>query len=429
MAERPSVKDILAMARKGGPAKPAEASAPAPAVEEPAAVEESAAAPAEPEAAEPEPVPAAAPPAPAKLGRPLSLKEKLAAARAGGAAPAAAAPAAKAKPAAPPPAAEEPAEEAAAPEPAPATPAPAPAASPGRPLTLKEKLAAARAGGATAPAAGAAAKPAAAKPAAGAAAAKPAAGAAAAKPAAARTLPPLEKMTDPRDLAEALRQTGAKKTKEVAAAAAPATAKAAPAAKTAHKEAKPQSVPPKPSKKAALEPALAQAERRGFMIGSLFVSFVWLGWGAFTAASAALTTLCVRFMFPNVLAEPPSTIKIGLPNNYEREDVNERFKAEWGFWVVRSSRYNSQDILYALKSVCTHLGCPPNWLAGEQKFKCPCHGSGFYISGINFEGPAPRPLERFKVVLADDGQIVVDKSQIFQQELGQWEDPDSFITG
>ena len=88
---------------------------------------------------------------------------------------------------------------------------------------------------------------------------------------------------------------------------------------------------------------------------------------------------------------------------------------------------NGQDILYALQSVCTHLGCPPNWLAAEQKFKCPCHGSGFYITGINFEGPAPRPLERFKVALADDGQIMVDKSQRFQQELGQWTDPDSFI--
>ena len=69
---------------------------------------------------------------------------------------------------------------------------------------------------------------------------------------------------------------------------------------------------------------------------------------------------------------------------------------------------------------------PTGWPA-EQKFKCPCHGSGFYITGINFEGPAPRPLERFKVALADDGQIMVDKSQKFQQELGQWSDPDSFI--
>ena len=168
--------------------------------------------------------------------------------------------------------------------------------------------------------------------------------------------------------------------------------------------------------------------RRGFFVSSLFVPWLAVAWTTFTAGMAAMTT-SRRFtsMFPNVLAEPPSTIKIGLPTNYDPEDVSDRFKAEWGFWVVRSTKYNGTDIICAIQSVCTHLGCPPNWLASEQKFKCPCHGSGFYISGINFEGPAPRPLERFKVALADDGQIMVDKSQKFQEELGQWSDPDSFI--
>jgi cytochrome b6-f complex iron-sulfur subunit len=238
-------------------------------------------------------------------------------------------------------------------------------------------------------------------------------------------------MTDPRDLAEALRQTGAKKTKELATETA---ARAVPAKAVAPVKAapgKPQTVLPKPSKQAAAAAAPTQTDRRGFMIAGVFVPSItaWLvaAWVSFTAGMAALTAMCGRFMFPNVLAEPPSTVKIGLPSQFDPEDVNERFKAEAGFWVVRSARYNGQDIIYALQSVCTHLGCPPNWLANEQKFKCPCHGSGFYISGINFEGPAPRPLERFKVTLADDGQILVDKSQKFQQELGQWSDPDSFV--
>ena len=84
--------------------------------------------------------------------------------------------------------------------------------------------------------------------------------------------------------------------------------------------------------------------------------------------------------------------------------------------------------IYALRTVCTHLGCTPNWLEGEQKFKCPCHGSGFYKDGINFEGPAPRPLERYAIRVGDDGQIEIDKSKMFQEELGQWDDPASFVT-
>ena len=44
-------------------------------------------------------------------------------------------------------------------------------------------------------------------------------------------------------------------------------------------------------------------------------------------------------------------------------------------------------------------------------------------NGINFEGPAPRPLERLKIALAPDGQIIVDKSKKFLGEKGQWNDP------
>ena len=43
------------------------------------------------------------------------------------------------------------------------------------------------------------------------------------------------------------------------------------------------------------------------------------------------------------------------------------------------------------------------------------------MTGVNFEGPAPRPLERARIVLADDGQILVDKSVKFQQEKGEWD--------
>ncbi len=36
----------------------------------------------------------------------------------------------------------------------------------------------------------------------------------------------------------------------------------------------------------------------------------------------------------------------------------------------------------------------------------------------HFEGPAPRPLDRFKVVVGDDGQLVVDKSKVFKMAPG-----------
>ncbi len=157
---------------------------------------------------------------------------------------------------------------------------------------------------------------------------------------------------------------------------------------------------------------------------------IWLGmaWGAFTAASAAALAATGRFMFPNVLNEPPQQFKVGFPADFG-VGVDERFKESNGVWIVRTN----DDIVhrasgfYVLNTTCTHLGCTPNFLAAESKFKCPCHGSGFRPTGINFEGPAPRPLERNRIVLAEDGQILIDKSRKFQQELGQWIDPEAFL--
>ena len=151
--------------------------------------------------------------------------------------------------------------------------------------------------------------------------------------------------------------------------------------------------------------------------------FLAIGWAMFTAAMAAGLTAAGRFMFPNVLTEPPSTFTAGFPEDFAIGVVDTRFKERYQVWVVRD-----EEGIYALSTICTHLGCTPNWLEAESKFKCPCHGSGFYASGINFEGPAPRPLERVGVSLAEDGQVLIDKSRLFKFEAGQWSDPASFLS-
>jgi cytochrome b6-f complex iron-sulfur subunit len=169
----------------------------------------------------------------------------------------------------------------------------------------------------------------------------------------------------------------------------------------------------------AKPPAKTGPGRRGFL-GGLF-SWFSLGWLTFAGSMGVMSLGSLRFMVLNVLAEPPSKIKVGYADTFEDGKVVDRFKDQ-NTWIVR---YNGQ--IYALSTTCTHLGCTPNWLEREQKFKCPCHGSGFYITGINFEGPAPRPLERWAVGVGEDGQIVVDKSKKFQQERGEWTNPESFI--
>ena len=187
--------------------------------------------------------------------------------------------------------------------------------------------------------------------------------------------------------------------------------------------------PPTPAKPAAPKPAAAAAAAKPSVPRRSFLSWVTLAWVAFTASMLASLTATARFMFPNVLFEPPPTFKAGFPNEIQVGQVDERFKQKNAVWLVRTAydEWEKAAGIYALSTVCTHLGCTPNWLEAEQKFKCPCHGSGYYKTGVNFEGPTPRPLERFAISLADDGQILVDKSRKFQEEKGEWSNPAAFL--
>jgi cytochrome b6-f complex iron-sulfur subunit len=158
----------------------------------------------------------------------------------------------------------------------------------------------------------------------------------------------------------------------------------------------------------------------------LFGSSLAIGFTSLAATHLMWLLGLARFMFPNILIEPPTRFKVGFPDTLAPGQVETKYIPQFGVWVVKYE-FEGQAMVYALKSVCTHLGCTPNWLEAEQKFKCPCHGSGFYKDGVNFEGPAPRPLERYAISLADDGQLLVDKSRTFQEEMGQWKDPASYV--
>jgi cytochrome b6-f complex iron-sulfur subunit len=66
----------------------------------------------------------------------------------------------------------------------------------------------------------------------------------------------------------------------------------------------------------------------------------------------------------------------------------------------------------ALYRKCPHLGCQvPQLCDQSQWFECLCHGSKYSILGEKRDGPAPRGMDRFEVVVTD-GAYVVDTSQI-----------------
>jgi cytochrome b6-f complex iron-sulfur subunit len=150
---------------------------------------------------------------------------------------------------------------------------------------------------------------------------------------------------------------------------------------------------------------------------------IWTSLGAF------LTTcflMFVRFFLPRsgTLLEPSTRFRIGYPSDFGI-GVDTKFQQDFRIWVVRNA-----ERLFIIYARCTHLGCTPDWKPSENKFKCPCHGSGYTSEGINFEGPAPRPMDRARVELDPSGQIVVDTSILYEWpkgETSEFNEPGAFL--
>ena len=134
----------------------------------------------------------------------------------------------------------------------------------------------------------------------------------------------------------------------------------------------------------------------------------------------------LRFFFPRALYEPSTIVNIGFPNNFQ-PGVNQQFLQSNRIWVVLEP-----GRLFVIFARCTHLGCTPDWLPQQNMFHCPCHGSEYDPDGVNFAGPAPRPMDRCHVTLQANGTVLVDSSRLYIQDpragVNEFNDAGTFIT-
>ena len=144
-----------------------------------------------------------------------------------------------------------------------------------------------------------------------------------------------------------------------------------------------------------------------------------VGIGAGIAGVGLQGGASLRSLVPNVSYDAPTTVKLGLPQDFPD---GLKFLADERLFVFREGK-----TFHAISAVCTHLGCTVRAEALPQpevkevggaplrlthRYLCPCHGSRYSGDGGNVSGPAPRPLAWYHLSVApDDGQLVVDLAQ------------------
>jgi cytochrome b6-f complex iron-sulfur subunit len=153
--------------------------------------------------------------------------------------------------------------------------------------------------------------------------------------------------------------------------------------------------------------------------------FVKIGIGGGLAALAGQAAASLRSLVPNVSYDAPTTVKLGMPNDFPD---GMKFLPDQRLFVFREG-----NVFHAVSSVCTHLGCTVRAEALSQpetrtvdgkplrlshRFLCPCHGSKYNGDGTNMSGPAPKPLAWYQLSVApEDGQLVVDLARAVNRDF------------
>ena len=122
--------------------------------------------------------------------------------------------------------------------------------------------------------------------------------------------------------------------------------------------------------------------------------------GLFGSTALAVISNLVFFK-PRVTYSPSARFSIGKPDDFPS---GTRIARD----VDRVCIVRDGNRMAAISTTCTHLGCIVS--ISDTGFACPCHGSHYDQDGTVTGGPAPKALPWFKVTLAPNGELEVDKN-------------------
>lgn len=174
-----------------------------------------------------------------------------------------------------------------------------------------------------------------------------------------------------------------------------------------------------------LEDDVSPAERAE-MSRKTFMRRMFLTSLAVSGAGATATTMI--FLWPKKVGSFGSTIRVGDVAQFPPGSVTR--VPDGRFYLIHTRPEEGGGFL-ALYWKCVHLGCTVPWREAEDGnyggktykgiFRCPCHGSQYIITGQNFAGPAPRPLDTMEVQITG-GVVSVNTGKIIKREQADVKD-------
>jgi cytochrome b6-f complex iron-sulfur subunit len=134
----------------------------------------------------------------------------------------------------------------------------------------------------------------------------------------------------------------------------------------------------------------------------------------------------LAFLWPSLKGGFGSMINAGKLDDIRNEIQNTRepfYSGTGRFYIVRYEGRPTDDVDYEADQLaaqgvmplyqrCVHLGCRVPFCQRSQWFECPCHGSKYNTAGEYKLGPAPRGLDRFRIEVTAEGDVMVDTAEI-----------------
>ena len=143
--------------------------------------------------------------------------------------------------------------------------------------------------------------------------------------------------------------------------------------------------------------------------------FAWMTGAIAGVIGLSLAIPLVGFVIsPGLKRRPKRWVDVGgvnelIPNEPKQlehlmtiQDGYIETKAVKSVWAVK----DDSNQLRVFSPLCPHLGCGYRWDGSERRFKCPCHGSVYSVTGEVLAGPAPRSLDTLPTKV-ENGRLLV----------------------